>query len=249
VTTTVVMRICAPGQSWGVGSHFDNRDTGPVPSKTGIVGLLCNAGGIARDDLTGIARVAAAHMAVRVDNPGRIREEFQTAQGVRSVHGRTSRTVVSPRQYIEDGCFTVFLTYRNDSDAQDIHDWIGDPVRPLYCGRARYLSSAALTSHLIPDPDDIAQTQTAWEACQIHPVISGDQCTIVEDTTDPIWHPGHIEEYLGTPVDFMVDSRKRKLRRTRTHTITVNPVNTPVIDADDRTYDVDFTTGEIVFTD
>ena len=47
---TLLLRLKAPMQSWGVSSRFSIRDTGKEPSKSGVIGLFCAALGISRDE-------------------------------------------------------------------------------------------------------------------------------------------------------------------------------------------------------
>ena len=150
--------------------------------------------------------------------------------------------MVSPRQYIEDGCFTVFLTYHNDHDAEDIRAWMRDPYRPLFYGRRRYLAAALFDATIIRDSshsiDDIIAT---WPPCHIHPIQAGDTCTVNQDTTKPAWMPG-VEEHPGHPIDYMTHSRRRATRRTITTTITVR---TPQPEPPPGSYNYDFTTGQL----
>ena len=48
--STLLLRLAAPLQSWGIDSKFDIRRTGREPSKSGVIGLICAALGIKRDD-------------------------------------------------------------------------------------------------------------------------------------------------------------------------------------------------------
>ena len=49
---TLLLRLAAPLQSWGMDSKFETRKTNREPTKSGIVGLLAAALGIRRDDRT-----------------------------------------------------------------------------------------------------------------------------------------------------------------------------------------------------
>ena len=47
----LLLRLAGQMQSWGTQSRFSNRDTDLEPSKSGVIGLLCAAMGIPRDDM------------------------------------------------------------------------------------------------------------------------------------------------------------------------------------------------------
>jgi CRISPR system Cascade subunit CasD len=120
---TLLIRLCAPMQSWGTQSRFLVRDTGLEPSKSGVIGLVCAALGKPReeragDDFPTLAELAALRMAVRADRPGSVRLDYHTAGGTRHAdeHYGVIRadasglgTVVSRRYYLADAEFLVGL--------------------------------------------------------------------------------------------------------------------------------------------
>ena len=86
VVSTLLIHLCGPMQAWGTQSRFSIRDTGQEPSKSGVIGLLCAALGKPRDENPGdgfptLAQLAALKMGVRVDRPGSMRMDYQTAGG------------------------------------------------------------------------------------------------------------------------------------------------------------------------
>lgn len=108
---TLLMRISAPLQSWGIQSNFSHRDTGREPSKSGIVGLLCAALGRPRSE--SVADLNALKMGVRVDQPGTILRDYHTAGqgGYYKVGGgiEWSLAIISERYYLADAKFLVGL--------------------------------------------------------------------------------------------------------------------------------------------
>ena len=62
---TLLIRLIAPMQSWGVQSNYTVRDTGLEPSKSGVIGLLCAALGRPRE--ADVADLTAVRMGVRID--------------------------------------------------------------------------------------------------------------------------------------------------------------------------------------
>lgn len=76
-------------QSWGTRSRFDHRETWPYPTKSGVVGLLAAA--LGRDRAEDVSDLAALRMGVRVDKPGVLMVDYQTAQGVLTADLRGTR--------------------------------------------------------------------------------------------------------------------------------------------------------------
>ena len=74
---TLLLRLEGPMQSWGYRSRFDYRDTALEPTRSGVIGLICAAMGIARGEA--ISRFDAIRMGVRVDKEGRPERDYHTA--------------------------------------------------------------------------------------------------------------------------------------------------------------------------
>lgn len=92
-------------QSWGTSSRFAERTTGREPSKSGVIGLLAAAQGRLRQDP--IEDLLDLRMGVRVDVPGRVVIDFQTA--VRPAVGKKKEKTMplSRRHYLCDAKFLV----------------------------------------------------------------------------------------------------------------------------------------------
>jgi CRISPR system Cascade subunit CasD len=82
---TLLLRLQAPMQSWGISSHFTSRDTTREPTKSGVIGLICAAMGRPRD--TDISDLAGLKMGVRVDREGILQKDFHVAQNILQATG------------------------------------------------------------------------------------------------------------------------------------------------------------------
>jgi len=85
---TLLFRLQGPLQSWGISSHFTERDTAREPSKSGVIGLVCAAMGRPRD--ADLGDLVALRMGVRVDREGILRKDFQVAQDILEAAGKKS---------------------------------------------------------------------------------------------------------------------------------------------------------------
>ena len=104
-----------PLQSWGERSHWDSRDTAAMPAKSGVIGLLGCCLGWPRGDERLRALNDSLHLAVRAERPGHIMTDYHTVQ---TEYGkfpnaaggeRPGNTIITPKQYLQDAAFTVFL--------------------------------------------------------------------------------------------------------------------------------------------
>jgi CRISPR system Cascade subunit CasC len=145
---TLLLRLAGPMQSWGTTNRFDERDSQPEPSKSGLLGLVCAA--LGRDRADSVEDLASLRMGVRVDREGLLMRDYQTATGVMTAAGKTdpNRTVVSPRYYLADGAFLVGLEGEDRDLLARIQAALRAPVWPLALGRKAFPPGAPVW---IPD--------------------------------------------------------------------------------------------------
>ena len=72
--STLLLRLAAPLQTWGINSKFDIRKTEREPSKSGVVGLLSAALGRRRDEP--VDDLNALKFGVRSDKEGELLKDF-----------------------------------------------------------------------------------------------------------------------------------------------------------------------------
>jgi CRISPR system Cascade subunit CasD len=157
--TILLLRLAGPMQSWGTQSRFTNRDTGLEPSKSGVIGLLCAALGKPRNEdsrsgLPSLEELAKLKMGVRVDWPGTVERDYQTAQNVARAGGGIKDCELSERFYLADAFFLVVL----QGDIQlleKLHHALQNPVWQLYLGRKAFVPGLPvwLRDGLRPDND------------------------------------------------------------------------------------------------
>jgi CRISPR system Cascade subunit CasD len=149
---TLLLRLVAPMQSWGVQSNFSNRDTALEPSKSGVLGLLCAALGKPRDeahpDNTGkrtLAELSRVRMGVRVDREGRLMRDYHTAGkgGFLRARGDIERdeVVVSERFYLADAAFLVGLESDDLELLRTVDGALRHPHWFLFLGRKAFIPS------------------------------------------------------------------------------------------------------------
>jgi CRISPR system Cascade subunit CasD len=145
---TLLLRLEGPMQSWGYRSRFDYRDTALEPTRSGVIGLISAAMGIARGE--DVSRFDAIQMGVRVDKEGRIERDYQTAGGDRhepreygviKADGSGMDTVVSYRDYLADAIFTVGLECDDRGLLSAIQAALTDPLWFLFLGRKSFCLS------------------------------------------------------------------------------------------------------------
>jgi CRISPR system Cascade subunit CasD len=163
---TVLLRLEGPFQSWGVQSRFGDRDTGTEPSKSGVLGLVAAALGMARDDDAQLAQLAACRMGVRVDQEGAwTRDEHTVGGGPLEcrVHG-TKDPVMTRRAYLADGSFLVALGYQDRDLAARVDAALAAPAWILFLGRRACPPSLPVRAGLVDGEAEAALRQAPWPA-------------------------------------------------------------------------------------
>jgi CRISPR system Cascade subunit CasD len=149
----LLVRLAGPMQSWGTGSRFGVRETEREPSKSGVLGLVCAALGVSREDDETLARFAAMPMGVRVNREGAWASDFQTVgngriggagtlacpYGVARADGAGGAVILSRRDYLADADFLVGLESEEKGSLQQLDAALKTPLWPLYLGRRSYV--------------------------------------------------------------------------------------------------------------
>lgn len=144
--TTLLLRLQGPMQSWGTMSRFNERDTQLVPSKSGVLGLVCAA--LGRDRSEPVGDLAALSMGVRIDQAGVPMRDFQTAIEIILANEKSKLankksklgSETSNRYYLSDAAFLVALE-GDHALLERIHNALRQPIWPLALGRKSYVPS------------------------------------------------------------------------------------------------------------
>ncbi|MFD5491705.1 type I-E CRISPR-associated protein Cas5/CasD [Streptomyces sp. NPDC127091] len=128
--SVLILRLAGPLQSWGASARFTRRTTESAPTKSGVVGMLAAAAGIARGDDGGLAPLAGLKFGVRIDQPGTRVRDFHTAH-----HGVTGKSMpLSERFYLADAVFVAALEGDRTLLAE-LHAALRTPVYAPFLGR------------------------------------------------------------------------------------------------------------------
>lgn len=125
---TLLLRLSAPLQSWGVDSKYNTRRTAREPSKSGVIGLLAAALGRTRaDDLSDLSRL---RFGVRVDKEGMLLRDYHTVY-----KPKEGKTELTDRYYLSDAVFLVGLESEDMDFLIMLEQALHSPAYPLFLGR------------------------------------------------------------------------------------------------------------------
>ena len=163
---TILLKFSGPLQSWGSSSHFETRHTYLCPSKSAVIGMIAAAFGYRRDSDAKIHRLNQLHFAVRIDQPGAMSKDYQTAHKYKNNTEPVvlDRTYVTQRYYLEDALFVVAVGHEDDDWIDEIAEALQHPYFPLYMGRRSYPVPADFFMGCINTDVITALHQQPWQA-------------------------------------------------------------------------------------
>lgn len=161
--TVLVLKFKGPLQAWGQDSRYQERRTHHAPTKSAVVGLLAAAEGRRRVDP--VEDLAALEFGVRVDQPGTLLRDYQTAIDWRQ--GPPAK--LSNRYYLEDACFVVAVA-GPDETICGLEAAVKAPAFPLYLGRRACPVNHDLLLKVVPEQDDVEAVlrEVPWQASPWH---------------------------------------------------------------------------------
>lgn len=124
---SLMLKFTGPMQSWAQDSRYRTREAGTAPTKSGVLGLLAAAQGRRRCDP--VEDLAKLEFGVRVDQPGTLERDYQTAY-----IAQEKKTQPSYRYYLADAVFLTAVA-GEDTLIQDLEAAVRGPSFPLFLGR------------------------------------------------------------------------------------------------------------------
>lgn len=157
--STLLLRLAGPLQAWGIDSHFNTRQTGTAPSKSGVIGFLAAALGLRRDG--DLSSLRALRFGIRTDQPGTLLRDFQT------VHiPKREAPEITYRYYLADAVFLAGLQSGDGAFLQKLADALRTPVWAPYLGRRSCPPTQPLVLGIREADLDTALATEPWQASE-----------------------------------------------------------------------------------
>lgn len=165
MTSSLLLLLKGPMQSWGDESRFKTRATAATPSKSGVIGLLAAAEGRRRVDP--VEDLAALTFAVRVDQSGSLLRDYQTAQDWIRKPGAAGSLV--SRYYLADAAFVAAIESEHREIVDGLEAALRSPAYPLYMGRRSCPVHPGLVIGVVDKPAELAlQEHPEWHVSREH---------------------------------------------------------------------------------
>ena len=162
----LTFQLCGPLSSFGECSRWDHRDTADMPTKSAVIGLLGCCMGIPRGDGRLCELDDALCMGIRRESCGNILTDYQTVTGPNGVilnaQGKNrGSTITTPKQYLQDAVFQVFLTGSEDvlercAEAMRHPQWV------ICLGRRGLVPSRPVIPHII-EAESLEDAVRNWQ--------------------------------------------------------------------------------------
>jgi CRISPR system Cascade subunit CasD len=206
--SVVALRLAGPLQSWGSGSRFVRRDTDTAPTKSGVLGLVAAARGMRRTDP--LEDLLGLRLGVRIDQPGSLVRDFQTAQ--RPERSRTGAVSwkslpLSYRYYISDAVYLVVLE-GGRALVEGIDQAVRRPEFPLYLGRRSCPPAGPIALGVYDHDLARALDVLPWKASPRHQRRQRERTVTLATVRDALPDETGAEAVHDHPVSFDPDRRQ-----------------------------------------
>lgn len=157
--STLLLRLAGPMQSWGDSSRYATRSTSRIPTKSGILGLVAAAQGRRRTDP--VEDLVELRFGVRVDQPGKILSDFQTARTL-----DTNKSMpLTTRYYLADAIFVAGLE-GDQAFLEGLDAALRSPRYAPYLGRRAFTPVGDISLGITERPLQEALETHPWEASE-----------------------------------------------------------------------------------
>lgn len=226
----LLLRLEGPLQAWGDPSKFVIRRTMDAPTKSSVLGMICSAEGLSREQARErLLALNALRMGVRIDRAGARWWDYHTVGagvGVLTAKGKVKKTestgeietLVTRREYLADASFLVAL--RGEAAlVRAVHAALDAPKRPLFLGRKccppalpilerPWEESGATVGPLLEDAPGLeeALARPPWRARVEHGPEEAQNgpldCLVEWDVREGVEAPPEAEVWYDAPVSF-----------------------------------------------
>ncbi len=204
----LALTLVAPFQSWGASSKFKERTTLEHPTRSGIIGILCAACGVDREDVQGLQRINEVSIKVYTFARGRRLTDFHTVGGGYDskflnvsvkADGTSGDTVITHRDYLQESRFGIIVSGKA-SLVESLADAVRNPKWGVWLGRKNCIPSEPLFTALTDE--ESAAVAALKKRDDSEPIQIVAEVSSLEESSDSI---------MDIPLDF--SKRKYASRR------------------------------------
>lgn len=220
--SVVALRLSGPLQSWGSGSKFVRRSTETAPTKSGVIGMIAAAKGLRRAEP--LEELLGLRLAIRIDQPGQLVRDFQTAQRPRRERDGSvtwKSMPLSYRYYMGDAAYLAVLEGER-ALLNGIDEAVRSPAFPLYLGRRSCPPAGPVALGVFDHDLETALGELPWLAGQRHRARRPERRVSLETVCDA--RPGDVgaETIHDDPVSFDPNRRVYAWRSVKRGSVVID---------------------------
>lgn len=165
MSSSLLLLLKGPLQSWGDESRHKIRATALTPTKSGIIGLIAAAQGRRRTDP--VEDLTRLRLGVRVDQSGSLLRDYQTAQPWLTDPNASAELIT--RYFLSDAAFVVAVESDDRALLEAIADALRAPAFPLFMGRRSCPVHPGLVIGIVDaDAETALREHPTWYATAQH---------------------------------------------------------------------------------
>lgn len=223
----LALRLEGPLQSWGFDSQYNRRNTGLMPTKSGIAGMCCAAFGYQRGSdkeqaflasfgSVRMTAIAISRILSKKELPVRRLQDFHTVQNTRRAKGSINKDcVLTYRQYLMDATFGILL----EGGAVllgEIATALADPKWGIWLGRKSCIPSAPVLAGLKENWDNLLHLVKESRDDALHLLIEDKGLELFTRQEELDSFADGRDTLPDEPVSFASDRRLFSPRRVKT---------------------------------
>ena len=159
----LALYLDAPLQSWGYQSRFDRRTSFSMPTRSGVIGMICAAMGINRTDAKALEKFASLKLTYLALKQNVRLIDFHTIGGgwnkkinpnnvIPSANGKPGQTKITRREYLQWSKFGV-LIQGSEKVLHEIFEALKNPQWGIWLGRKSCIPASPVCQGLFSSPE------------------------------------------------------------------------------------------------
>jgi len=192
--STLTLYLDAPLQSWGYQSRFDRRTTFSMPTRSGILGMICAAMGIDRTDSKALEKFIALKLTCLALKQHVRLIDFHTIGGgwdkkinpnnlIPTAEGKPGQTKITRREYLQWSKFGV-LIQGSEKILHEIAEALKNPRWGIWLGRKSCIPASPVFQGIFSSTDEAIEHLMELSGTSVERMV--EEVTSFEDGSDTL---------------------------------------------------------------
>ena len=192
--STLTLYLDAPLQSWGYQSRFDRRTTFSMPTRSGILGMICAAMGIDRTETKALEQFVALKLTCLAFKQHVRLIDFHTIGGgwdkkinpnnlIPTAEDKPKQTKITRREYLQGSKFGV-LIQGSETILHEIAEALKNPRWGIWLGRKSCIPASPVFQGIFSSTDEAIEHLMELSGTSVERMV--EEVTSFEDGSDTL---------------------------------------------------------------